>query len=388
MMTQTYQFKAPSVIVNGPGASKEAGTIGKGIGRKALIVTDTALEQKGVLNEIKNSLETAGLVYSVYNKVVNEPTMAHAEEGLKVFKESGADFLIAVGGGSPIDAAKAVAALATNPGRKITEFMGPNKIPNPGAPLIAIPTTAGTGSEVTQFTIITDTDRDVKMLIASPMIMPKAALVDPLLTLSMPQNITMATGLDALTHAIEAYVSVKAHPLTDTLALQAIRIIAGNLRQAWSNGDNVEARTQMLVGSLHAGLAFSNASVALVHGMARPIGAYFHVPHGVSNAALLPIVIEFSIPGNPRRYAEIAEAMGEVTDGLSLLDAAYLAAEAVERLNEDLKVPTLEELGVDEEKFNGLVEKMAEDAIASGSPGNNPRKATKEEIVELYKKAY
>jgi alcohol dehydrogenase class IV len=314
--------------------------------------------------------------------------MGYTEEGLKAYKDSGADFLIAVGGGSPIDAAKAIAALATNPGRKVTEFLGANKIANPGSPLIAIPTTAGTGSEVTQFTIITDTDRDVKMLIASPMIMPRVALVDPLLTLSMSQNITMATGLDALTHAIEAYVSVKAHPLTDTLALQAIRIIAANLRQAWSNGDNVEARTHMMIGSLHAGMAFSNASVALVHGMARPIGAYFHVPHGVSNAALLPIVIEFSIPGNPRRYADIAAAMGEITEGLSLLDAAYLAAEAVERLNDDLKVPTLEELGVEEEKFNKLLERMAEDAIASGSPGNNPRKATKEEIVELYKKAY
>ncbi len=388
MMTQTYQFKAPSVVVNGPGASKEAGPFGKGLGKKALIVTDAVLEQKGVLHEIKNSLELAGVAFSVYNKVINEPTMGYTEEGLKAYKEAGADFLIAVGGGSPIDAAKAIAALATNPGRKVTEFLGANKIPAPGAPLIAIQTTAGTGSEVTQFTIITDTDRDVKMLIASPMIMPRVALVDPVLTISMPQNITMATGLDALTHAIEAYVSVKAHPLTDTLALQAIRIIGANLRQAWSNGDNLEARTNMIIGSLHAGMAFSNASVALVHGMARPIGAYFHVPHGVSNAALLPIVIEFSIPGNPRRYADIAAALGEVTEGLSLLDAAYLAAEAVERLNDDLKVPTLEELGVEEEKFNKVVEKMAEDAIASGSPGNNPRKATKEEIVELYKKAY
>jgi len=388
MMTQTYQFKAPAVIVNGPGAAKEVGSFAKGIGKKALIVTDSILEQKGILSDIKNSLESAVIVYAIFDKVLKEPTMAYTDEGLKAYKDAGADFLIAVGGGSPIDAAKAIAALANNPGRKVTEFLGANKIPNPGAPLIAIPTTAGTGSEVTQFTIITDTDRDVKMLIASPHIMPKVALVDPLMTLSMPREITAGTGLDALTHAIEAYVSVKAHPLTDTLALQAIRLIGANLRQAWSNGDNLEARTNMMIGSLHAGMAFSNASVALVHGMARPIGAYFHVPHGVSNAALLPTVIEFSIPGNPRRYADIAEAMGEITEGLSLLDAAYLAAEAVERLNEDLKVPSLEELGVEEEKFNKLVEKMAEDAIASGSPGNNPRKATKEEIVELYRKAY
>jgi len=387
MMMQTYQFKAPSVIVNGPGAAKEVGSFAKGFGKKALIVTDNLLEKIGLLNEIKKSLEGAGVSFAIYDKVVSEPSMEYTEEGLKAFKEAQAEFLIAVGGGSPIDAAKAISALAKNPG-KMSDFMGANKIPQMGAPLIAIPTTAGTGSEVTQFTIITDTVKNVKMLIASPNIMPRVALVDPLMTLQMPQGITTATGLDALTHAIEAYVSVKAQPITDTLALQAIRLISGNLRQAWSDGGNVEARTHMMIGSLMAGLAFSNASVALVHGMARPIGAYFHVPHGISNAALLPTVIEFSILGNPRRYADIAEAMGEVTAGLSILDVAYLAAKAVKRLNEDLKVPTLKGLGVEEKKFNSVVNQMAVDAIASGSPGNNPRKPTQEEIVELYRKAY
>jgi alcohol dehydrogenase class IV len=386
MMTQTYQFKAPSVIVNGPGAAREVGSFAKGLGKKALIVTDSNLEKFGLLKEVRNSLETAGVPFAVYDKVVSEPTMDYTEEGLKVYKGAQADFLIAVGGGSPMDTAKSIAVLSTNAG-KITDFMGANKIPKPGAPLMAIPTTAGTGSEVTPFTIITDTARDVKMLIASPYIIPRVALVDPLMTLTMPQEITAATGLDALTHAIEAYVSVKAQPITDTLALQAIRIISANLRQAWSNGDNLEARTNMVMGALQAGLAFANSSVALVHGMARPIGAYFHVPHGASNATLLPTVIEFSVLGNPRRYAEIAEAMGQITEGLSLLDAAYLAAEAVKRLNDDLKVPNLKGLGVEEKKFNSVVKQMAADAIASGSPGNNPRKATPEEIVELYKKA-
>jgi len=385
-MTQTYQFKAPSVIVNGPGAAKEVGSFAKGLGKKALIVTDSNLEKFGLLKEVRASLETAGVPFVVYDKVVTEPTMDYTEEGLKVYKGGQADFLIAVGGGSPMDTAKSIAALSTNPG-KITDFMGANKVPKPGAPLIAIPTTAGTGSEVTPFTIITDTARDVKMLIASPYIIPRVALVDPLMTLTMPQEITAATGLDALTHAIEAYVSVKAQPITDTLALQAIRVISANLRQAWSNGDNLEARTNMVMGALQAGLAFANSSVALVHGMARPIGAYFHAAHGVSNAALLPTVIEFSVLGNPRRYADIAEAMGEMTEGFSLLDAAYLAAEAVKRLNDDLKVPNLEGLGVEEKKFHSVVKQMAADAIASGSPGNNPRKATPEEIVELYKKA-
>jgi len=387
MMTQTYQFKTPSVIVNGPGAAKEAGSFAKGFGKKALIVTDTNLEKIGLLNEIKKSLENAGISFAIYDKVVSEPSMEYTDEGLKAYREAKADFLIAVGGGSPIDAAKAIGALATNEG-KVTDFMGANKIPKPGAPLIAIPTTAGTGSEVTQFTIITDTAKDVKMLIASPNVMPRVALVDPLMTLQMPQGITAATGLDALTHAIEGYVSVKAQPITDTLAIEAIRIIGANLRQAWSNGDNVEARTNMMTGAVMAGMAFSNSSVALVHGMARPIGAYFHVAHGVSNASLLPVVIEFSIPGNPRKYAAIAEALGENIEGFPVLDAAYQAAEAVKRLNQDLKVPTLRELGLEEKKFNQVVNQMAKDAIASGSPGNNPRRATPEEIVELYKRAF
>jgi alcohol dehydrogenase class IV len=386
-MMQTFQFKAPSVIVNGPGAAKEVGSFAKGLGKKALIVTDNLLEKIGLLNEIKKALEVAGIPFTTYDKVVTEPTMDYTGEGLKIYQEVKADFLIAVGGGSPIDTAKGISALATNPG-KMSDFEGANKIPTPGAPLIAIPTTAGTGSEVTQFTIITDTTRDVKMLIASPNVMPRVALVDPMMTLLMPQGITAGTGLDALTHAIEAYVSVKAQPITDALALHAIRLISGNLRQAWCNGNNIEARTNMMTGALEAGLAFSNASVALVHGMARPIGAYFHVSHGISNAALLPTVIEFSIPGNPKRYVDIAEAMGEVTERLSIIDGAYLAAKAVKRLNDDLKIPTLRGLGVDEKKFHSIVRQMAADAIASGSPGNNPRKATTEEIVELYRKAF
>lgn len=386
-MMQTYQFKCPSIIVSGPGAAKEVGTYGKGSGKKALIVTDNLLEKIGLLEDIKKSLEASGISFAIYDKVVMEPTMEHADEGLKVYRESGADFLIAIGGGSPIDTAKAISALATNPG-KVNDFEGPNKIPKPGAPLIAIPTTAGTGSEVTQFTIITDTVRNVKMLIASPMIMPKVALVDPMMTLKMPQGITAATGLDALTHAIEAYVSVKAQPITDALALHAIRLISENLRLAWCNGDNIPSRINMMTGALEAGLSFSNSSVALVHGMARPIGAYFHVAHGISNAALLTTVIEFSVPGNPKRYADIAQAMGEVTAGLSVLDAAYLAVKAVKKMTDDLKVPPLRGLGVDEKKFDSIVNQMAADAIASGSPGNNPRKATKEEIIELYRKAF
>jgi len=286
-----------------------------------------------------------------------------------------------------MDTAKAIAVMVTNAG-SIEDYQGLGKIPKKGSPVIAIPTTAGTGSEVTPFTIITDTRRDVKMLIGSPFLTPEIAIVDPLLILSMPQGITAATGIDALTHAIEAYVSVKAQPMSDIFCLSAIELIAGSLKQAWTDGNNVEAREKTMLGALQAGIAFSNSSVALVHGMARPIGAYFHVPHGASNAALLGVVVDFSLTGNPTRYAHIAEAMGEDISGLSDLEAAQLGAKAVKRLIKDIKVPSLRELGVDKEKLDKLAPKMTEDAVASGSPANNPRQATKEEIIELYKLAY
>jgi alcohol dehydrogenase class IV len=385
-MSLTRQFRAPAVISTGPGAAREAGAYAKQQGKKALIVTDSNLEKIGLLAEVKASLEAAGISYAVYDKVVMEPVVDYIEDALRVLRDAGADVVVAVGGGSPIDTGKAVAAMARNPG-KISEYMGAGKVGRPSLPLVAVPTTAGTGSEVTPFTIITDPATDVKMLIASPHLIPSVALVDPLMTMKMPRSITAATGLDALTHAIEAYVSVKAQPLTDTFALSAIRLISTNLRRAYSQPDDLEARSNVLMGALQAGLAFANSSVALVHGMARPIGAYFHVAHGISNAVLLPTVIEFSISGNPCRYADIAGAMGEQTRGFNVEDAAVKTVEAVRKLNADLLIPTLRGLKIDEVKFDAVVAKMAADAIASGSPGNNPRKASLEEIVALYRRA-
>jgi len=385
-MKGTSLFRAP-LIVYGIEASKKTGEYAQSVGRKALIVTDTHLDKMGILEGIKESLTSVQVDFTLFDKVTTEPIMEYVEEGLKVFIENKCDLIISVGGGSPIDTGKGISVLVTNK-ESMRNFEGINKISNPGIPHIAIPTTAGTGSEVTAATIITDSERDVKMLIMSPHIVPRIALVDPQLTLQMPQNITASTGLDALTHAIEAYVSAKAQPITDALSLHAIKLISENLPQAWSDGTNIEARAHMMTAALEAGLAFSNASVALVHGMARPLGAYFHIPHGIANAALLATVVEFSILGNPRRYAHIAQAMGENTHGLSLMDAAYTAAKAVKRLVESLKIPSLKGLGVDEEKFNKVVEQMAKDALASGSPNNNPRKASLEEIGELYRKAY
>jgi alcohol dehydrogenase class IV len=381
-------FLVPPVLVFGSGAAGQIGEESRKLGgKKGLIITDEVLLKLGVLEGVGQTLSQAEIQFAVYSGVFTEPTVDFVQEGVRSYRESDCDFLLAVGGGSAIDTAKAISVMATN-GGAIEDYQGANKVREPGAPLIAVPTTAGTGSEVTQFTIITDTKSDVKMLIASPFLIPRKAIVDPLLTLSMPRGLTAATGIDALTHAIEAYVSVKAQPMSDIFALSAIELISGSLRQAWSNGNNREAREKTMLGALQAGIAFSNSSVALVHGMSRPIGAYFHVAHGVSNAALLSVVTEFSLIGNPERYARIAEAMGENTEGLTVLEASDLAAEAIARLIEDIEIPSLPELGVEEEKLDKLASKMAEDAIASGSPANNPRQATKEEIVELYKLAY
>lgn len=381
-------FSVPPVLIFGSGTSAQVGEECRRLGvRRGLIVTDEVLLKLGVLDNIKQALKQAKIQLTIFSGVFTEPTVEFVQEGIKSYRENGCDFLLAVGGGSPIDTAKAIAIMVTNTGA-IEDYQGTNKIKEKGAPVIAIPTTAGTGSEVTQFTIITDTKRDVKMLIASPFLTPQQAIVDPLLTLSMPRGLTAATGIDALTHAVEAYVSVKAQPMSDLFALSAIELISGNLRQAWSNGNNREAREKTMLGALQAGIAFNNSSVALVHGMSRPIGAYFHVAHGVSNAALLSIVTEFSLIGNPERYARIAQAMGENIEGLTVMEAADLAAESITNLVEDIEIPSLPELGVDKEKLDKVAPQMAEDAIASGSPANNPRQATKEEIVELYKLAY
>jgi len=387
-MLTAKTFQIPRKLITGSGTSELVAEESKKLGaKKGLIVTDKIMVQLGVLDGIKKALKQDKVQFAIYDGVDTEPTVDFIQEGLKIYKENGCDFVLAVGGGSPIDTAKAIAVMVTNPG-PIDDYKGLDKIPKKGVPLVAIPTTAGTGSEVTVYTIITDTKTDVKMLIGSPFIMPEVAIVDPLLTLSCPRGLSAAVGIDALTHAIEAYVSVKAQTMSDIFSLSAIELISGNLRQAWSNGSNLEAREKTMLGSLQAGIAFSNSSVALVHGMSRPIGAFFHVPHGASNAALLGVVMDFSLIGNPNRYANIAKVMGENARGLSDLDAAELGAKAVKRLIKDVKIPSLKELGVDKERLDQLAPKMAEDAIDSGSPGNNPRKATKEEIIELYNIAY
>lgn len=384
----TREFIMPAQVVVGSGACDQVGAQCKKRGwKKALIVSDKIMAGLGLVATVERLLAESEIASAVYAGVNTEPVVEFVQEGLQIFKSEGCDFVVAVGGGSPIDAAKAIAVLATNPG-SIEQYKGLGKVAHPGVPLVAIPTTAGTGSEATLFTVITDQKTDVKMLIGSPYLMPTVAIVDPLLTVSSPQGVTAATGVDALVHAIEAYVSVKRQPMTDVFCISAIELLSQNIRQAWSNGNNIEAREKMMLGSLQAGIAFSNSSVALVHGMSRPIGANFHIAHGVSNAALLAAVTEFSLIGDPARYARIAAAMGEPIAGLSLMEAADRAVVAVRRLVSDIRIPSLRQLGVERERLMELAPAMADAAIDSGSPGNNPRKPSKQEIVELYAKAY
>jgi alcohol dehydrogenase len=378
-----FVLRSPSTIFFGENVAAKVGEEAKRFGAKnPLIITDPYLDSSGAIEPIVKSIKSAGLGYAIYAGVDKEPTMEHVDGCLKTQRAGKNDLLIAVGGGSPIDVGKAVSFMATNPG-VIQDYMGIDKVALDALPLIAVPTTAGTGSEATATTIITDTIKDVKMLIISPRIIPKVALVDPLLTLGMPKGLTAATGLDALTHAIEAYVSRKAQPFSDLYALSAAKLLFENLPVAWAQPGNVEARSKTLLGALQAGMAFSNASVALVHGMSRPVGALFHVAHGVSNAALLGEVMDFSLSGNYARYAELARAMG-LPDLGDKIKTAKNGADKVRQLIKELEVPSLTALGVTKEKITPVVSKMADDAIASGSPANNPRLATKEEIITLY----
>ena len=381
-------FTIPPTVITGIGAAEQVGDQAKRLGgKRALVVTDPGIAKLGYVDGTLKQLDAAGIGASVFQDVTPDPTLQNVDDGLDQYRGEGCNLIVSIGGGSAIDCGKGIAVKLTNDD-PLAEFMGVNKIPNAGAPLIAIPTTAGTGSECTKVTVLTNTANNVKMMLSSPCLLAQVALIDPLLSLTTPPHLTAAVGIDALTHAIEAYISKRSQPITDALALKAVRLISGSMRQAWANGGNIEARTDMMIGASIAGMAFSNSSVALVHGMSRPIGAYFHIHHGLSNSVLLLDVMEFSVVGTPARFADIARAMGEPTEGLSLMRQADRAIAAVERLINDIQMPRLGEIGIDLDKFEAVVDQMATDAIASGSPANNPRQPTHEEIVALYRRCF
>ena len=380
------EFIMPGKIISGSGALEQSESYLGKLGSRALIVTDEVMVKLKNLDRVTEVLEKAGVAYDVYDGIGGEPTDTMIEKGLAIYQEAGCDFFIALGGGSPIDSMKAIAALAVN-GGKISDYMG-KEIAGAIPPMVAIPTTAGTGSEATKFTIITDTEKDVKMLLKGDALMPNLAIIDPQFIMTAPPAITAATGLDALTHAIEAYTSVKAQPMTDVFALSAVKRIFKYLPTAFHEGCNVEAREEMSLAALEAGVAFNNASVTLVHGMSRPIGALFHVAHGISNAMLLKECLTFALDGAYERFAELGDAIGVTKAEQSVEEKAKAFLEAVDGICKELEIPSLEKYGIDREQFFARMDKMADDALISGSPANTRKAVTKADILTIYEKLW
>ena len=383
------QFNIPATITVGAGASKEAGAQARRLGVKsALLVTDSYMVSSGLAGRVADSMREEGVKVTIYPGVKPDPTDLNVMEGLEMLRENRCGMVVGLGGGSPMDCAKAISVMSANPA-PISLYAGLHKVPNKGVPIITIPTTAGTGAEVTKVVVIGDTARNVKMMILDLNLMADVALVDYELTMTCPPQLTANVGVDTLVHAVEAYVSVKASPMTDPYALSSIRHVSENLLTAYNEPDNAKAREGMTLASLQAGIAFPNSSVCLVHGMSRPVGALYHVPHGLSNAVLFPAVTEFSIDGAPGRYATVSRAMSYATDADTDAAANEKLVAGLKKLNEDLKIPRLGDVcNVDLSAFDENVQKMAEDSIASGSPGNNPVVPTAGQIVDLYHRAW
>ncbi|GAA0078087.1 iron-containing alcohol dehydrogenase [Clostridium sp. CTA-5] len=377
------EFIMPNKILTGKNSLEYSGDNLKSFGKKALIVTDNIMIRLGNVQAVIDVLNKEKVINIVYDEINSEPTDTMIKKGVELYKKESCDFVIAVGGGSSIDSAKAIAMMVSNSG-DISDYMDKqiiNKLPA----IVAIPTTAGTGSEATQFTIISDTKTDVKMLIKGTSLMPTLAIIDSRFTMTAPPKITAATGLDALTHAIEAYTSKKSQQLSDTFALSAIKRIFKYLPIAFNDGNNEEARTQMAIAALEAGIAFNNSSVTIVHGMSRPIGAIFHVPHGISNAMLLKECFTFVLDGAYTKFADLARIINIAQDNTKDEIAAKKFVDEVNVLCKALSIPTLNEYGIDKEKFFNNLDKMASDALESGSPSNTIKKVTHDDIVEIYK---
>lgn len=377
----------PRILRVGAGASAElAATLDELMVSRPLLVTDPFMKECGYVARLLQQLDEGNVSYGVFDQCVADPTTDSVAAALAVFRSGAHDSVIALGGGSSIDTAKAVAVMAEREG-PMRQYKVPHVIAT-GAPIIAVPTTAGTGSEATRVAVISDTETQEKMLWMGLGLMPVAALVDFELTLSMPYRLTADTGIDSLCHALEAYVSRKANPFTDSIALSAMRTIALNIRTACEEPDNRTAREAMMLAATQGGIAFANASVTLIHGMSRPIGAFYHVPHGLSNAMLLPEITAWSVAGAPQRYAQAARVMEMAAD----TDADSLALEklvaGLRQLNTDLSVPSPGAWGIKEQDWFDALPVMAEQALASGSPANNPRIPDVNQIVELYERVW
>lgn len=380
----SFNFTCAPRTIFGEGALEIAAPYIADFGKKALIVTGKIITKTGLAAKVQDVLSVRGISSVVFNDLPGEPDDKMIDAALSVFKSEKCDFIIGLGGGTPLDTAKAVAAMAVLPG-KLSDYAG-KEMSGDFAPLVLIPTTAGTGSEATKFFVYTDTATDAKLLMKGDALLPKLAVIDYTYTISSPVSITVATGMDALTHAVEAYTSKKANPVTDIYCLDAIKRIFKYLPLAAKDGNDKTAREQMSLAAYEAGVCINNSSVTLVHGMSRPIGALFHVPHGISNAMLITECLRFALDGEgaEERFAKIAEEIGEAekTDSPSCASKKFLGA--LERLTKTLEVPSLREYGIDLEKFEASEEKMASDALASGSPANTRKAVSKDDIIAIY----
>lgn len=385
MQEQVFGFFMPSVNLMGIGAVKQVGDRIKSIGRKkALIVTDAGLYKFGVADQIAGYIREAGLEVEIFPGAEPNPTDKNVEAGLEAFRKGGCDVIVSLGGGSAHDCAKGIGLVAAN-GGTIYDYEGVDRSPSPAIPMVAINTTSGTASEITRFCIITDSRRHVKMAIVDKHVTPAISINDPILTVKKPPSLTAATGMDALTHAVEAYVSTAATPITDACALQAIRLISKSLRAAVANGEDIQARNDMSYAQLLAGMAFNNASLGYVHAIAHQFGGFYNLPHGVCNAILLPHVERFNLISKPERFVDIAVAMGENVGGLSIREAAEKAIEAIVTLSQDVGIPKgFSELGAKEEDIPVLAENAMKDACSF----TNPRKATLNEVQDMIRAAF
>lgn len=378
-------FHIPTKIIKGVGSLERLGTeIRLFNTKRAFIVTGKNIVKVGLAKKVDEILKNSDIETQIFDEVMPDPTVELVEKGSKIVKEGNFDTIIGLGGGSNIDAAKAIALLATNP-NKITDYEGSDKFSIPPLPIIAIPTTAGTGSEVTYSSVITDTERDYKFVVWSSLIAPKLAILDPVAISTCPKMVRIAAGMDALTHAIESYLSKIANPYSESLALSAIRHISEYLRIVVADPHNISALSHLQIAANMAGMAFTSTRLGIVHALALPPSALFHVPHGIANAILLPHGMEFNLIANPKKFVNIARAMGENTDGHRLMEAAMLAVDAVVELADDIGAPVnLESVGVKQESL----EQMARDSMKSGHIAVNPREVTFEDALNILSKAF
>lgn len=379
-------FVIPNHTVVGTNVLGEAAPLLKKMGNKAFIVTGRHVAVSDMMKQLTALLDENGIDCVIFDGITGEPTDTMIENGVEMLKSSGCDFIIGIGGGSPLDSAKAIAAMAVNEG-SIADYNG-KEITGEILPLAAIPTTAGTGSEATKFTVITDSEKGIKMLLKGDVLVPKLAIVDSSFTVGAPKSVTSATGLDALTHAVEAYTSRKAFSMTDTLAVSAVKRIMKYLPIAYREPDNSLAREQMSIAALEAGICINNSSVTIVHGMSRPIGALFHVPHGMSNAMLLKECLSFAVSGAYEKFANLGRKTGVASDSDSDETAAEKFIDSLQSICDVCEIPTLEQYGIDRDEYYSKISKMATDAVASGSPANTVKEVTVDDCIEIYKKLY